>query len=305
MRSGDKILAFGLQISDEFVMWWESNWYWVIFIAIGVFFIVLGLIWVLNSLQRSVNKKTQQLQESQYVLLQKDRLAHIGQISSSIANEINNPLTTLINAVDFLKEDLKNNPNKAEEDLTLLSENANRITQIVKYLMHYGQSSLIEFSPVDLNEILERALRINEVLIHQSKITIQLELAPDLPKVSGDDSRLIHVMIHLLTNAVDALNLKYPNPANGKKRIIIKSWADERTVNMSFKDFGVGISDKNKDLIFKPFFTTKETSPHVYGGTGLGLNICSRIMAEHQASIKVTSEEHEWTEVVLKFKKPV
>lgn len=283
--------------------WWDSN------TQTGFILILIGLIIILiisNLVFRNrLLSRTLQLEESQALLLQKDRLSHIGQITASIAHEINNPLTGIVNGTQFLTESLTVIKDaKIKQDLQMIKENTERITSIVNKLMNYGGNRL-DFRNLNLNELIQKALRLSEAQINQSNIVIEKNLDKNLAQIQGDEDRLIHVVIHVLSNAIDALNLKYPNMSpNMNKLVFITTFMEERFVVAKIRDFGVGISEENKDLIFKPFFSTKPQKVPQYGGSGLGLNICARIMAEHSASIQVHSKEHEWTEVTLKFKTP-
>jgi signal transduction histidine kinase len=283
--------------------WWKSNYDFILVVLL----ILIGLIIVLiisNVIFRNkLIYRTKQLEESQLLLLQKDRLSHIGQIAASIAHEINNPLTGIINGTQFLSELMENTPDsKIKEDIQMVRENTERIMAIVNRLMNYGGSRL-DFVKLNLNEIIEKALRLTEAQFHQSNIVIQKNFDKNLALIHGDEDRLLHVVLHVLSNAIDSLDLKYPKmAANMNKIIMITTFMDDRFIIAKIRDFGMGISDENKDLIFKPFFSTKKETGSRYGGTGLGLNICARIMAEHGASIQIHSKEQEWAEVTLKFK---
>jgi len=124
----------------------------------------------------------------------------------------------------------------------------------------------------DLNDLVRETVALRSIEMDHSKITLQLELEPDLPSVTADRVQLQRVLVNLLTNAIESLGAT----KRRRRKIVIRSQAQgRRDVLLDISDTGIGIDPEEVEHIFDAFFTTKET------GTGLGLALCRTIVEEH------------------------
>ncbi len=208
-----------------------------------------------------------------------NRLASIGELSSGIAHELNNPLTSIIGFSEIVAA--KNLPDDVKKDMGIVISESQRMAIIIKNLLTFARKHPEEKVPVDINSILQSVLTMRAYEQKVNNINVVTHLAADLPKVVGNPFQLQQVFINLIINAeyfmVDA--------HKGGTLTITTKPAGE-IVQVSFADDGPGISSKNLANLFEPFFTTKPIGK----GTGLGLSICYGIVTEHGGRIYAESE---------------
>lgn len=208
-------------------------------------------------------------------LKEKDRLAALGEMSAGLAHEIRNPLAAIKGAAQAL------DPSKVSSDerelLQIMVDEVNRLNKVVSEFLNYAKPFRGTFAPLNLNDAVTRTLQLLE---HDTskEIDLRVDLEADLPDISGDSEQLRQVLINLVLNARDAI------PPQGTLRVSTRATDRSRShVELRVQDTGPGISQKVRDKIFIPFFTTKQR------GTGLGLALCQRIVRDHGGSIDVRS----------------
>jgi two-component system NtrC family sensor kinase len=220
-----------------------------------------------------------------------ERLAAVGRLAAGVVHEINNPLATISACAEALESRVGEGiygagPDVEElrEYLQLIRGEAFRCKQITNGLLDFSRARAVEPAPVNVSEVVESAARL---LAHQKRgaaIRIDVELAGDLPLVSGDMGQLQQAVIILAENAIDAM------PEGGTLTLrTLREEFDEteetEAVVVEVSDTGQGIPEQIRERIFDPFFTTKE----VGRGTGLGLAVCYGIVTEHGGRIGVES----------------
>jgi len=231
-----------------------------------------------------------QLKETQNQLVQSAKMASVGQLAGSIAHEINNPLTGVLNNIQLVKlmDQQKKDLGIPEirDILDAIEESALRCKNITQSLLNFSRAAKGTMQPISLNEIVERVASIIEYEMKLQNISIRKELDADLPLVSGNFQLLQQVIFDMIVNAKWAIERK-AGQAGGT--IIIKSGLDAaaKQAYIAISDTGIGISAENLSKVFNPFFTTKPEGE----GTGLGLSIASGIIREHRGKIEVESEE--------------
>lgn len=224
---------------------------------------------ILYESQKSMNLE---LRKTQKQLIQSEKLAALGQLSASIAHEINNPLGIIKNYLLILSESLKNgDPNRS--NLKAVKEEVDRIARIVKSLLNFCRPKTESMSTLDIAEIINQTIFLVEKQFSKGNIVIKRNLPQDLPKVKGFDDEMKQVFLNLLVNSKDFM------PQGGE--ILVSVQKNEDTVEIEFSDTGSGIQEENISKIFEPFFTTKEAGK----GTGLGLWICYEIIQRHGGTI--------------------
>ena len=244
-----------------------------------------------QDLETKVEQRTQQLKTAHQKLLQSDRLASLGQLSASVAHEINNPLSGVLNLSMLMQRMVKEDglpPGRIEEFRKYLSQVVNettRVGRIVSDLLAFSRRSKPQRAPADLNRIARTTLSLVSHKLKLSNITVEERLRENLPAVSCDASQIQQVVLNLLLNAAQATHSK---PSGHLK---IETTAAQGEVRLSVSDDGEGISPENLSKIFDPFFTTKSDGK----GVGLGLAVSYGIVQTHGGDIEVKSKVGEGT----------
>ena len=255
--------------------------------------------------QRKLTKQNQalseaidQIKETEMQLVQSEKLSSLGRMSAGIIHEINNPLNFSLTGLFALRNKGKKlaPEDRVEYDAIVndIEEGLKRVRNIVSDLRTFTHPGGGTGEPVEAADAADAALRFlgGE---WRDFVTIHQELAPTLA-LWANRNKLIHVLVNLLQNAIDALREK--KFAEGEKPQIWLSGksADGRTL-IIVRDNGPGIDAKIADKIFDPFFTTKEVGK----GMGLGLSICYRIVQGYGGKISVSSEREQFCEFTLDF----
>jgi signal transduction histidine kinase len=218
---------------------------------------------------------------------QKEKWAAIGELSSSIAHEIRNPLASLKSSVEMLREDLV--PKHYKDMLMEIALNEMvRLNRIITDFLTYSRPSHPEMKRIDIHEILDETVEFLKN-VEQNKNTITIEkLYSGSLQVHVDPQKMKQVFWNLGLNALESM------PHGGE--LVISTRHSNGFIHIHFKDSGIGIEEKDIEKIFYPFFTTKEH------GTGLGLAIAYRIVEEHKGRISVESNVGIGTnfEIILK-----
>jgi C4-dicarboxylate-specific signal transduction histidine kinase len=227
-----------------------------------------------------MQRREQELREKQEQLVQAGKLATLGELTTGIAHELNNPLNNIGlfigNAIDLITMGEADAEHVLRE-LSSAMQQIRKANEIISHLRTFGRAATVSREPVGINSIIERSLSLMWGQFHIRQIEVELHLSPDDPIVIGNAIQLEQVFINLLTNARDALE------AAQEKKITVSCTVEHNTVHLSFADTGPGIPQDLEQRIFDPFFTTKD----VGAGTGLGLSITYSIIQEHQGTIVV------------------
>lgn len=267
----------------------------------------------LENRNSELNQALADLKTTQQQLVESEKLASLGQMTAGIAHEINNPINFVQSNVGPLKRDvqdilslleqyanlendydiqLKLNNLKAQyknleidflkEEISQLlngiEEGSKRTAEIVKGLRIFSRMDKNERVSADINECLSSTLVVMKNMT-KAEVTLNIQLAKDLPKIDCYPGKLSQVFMNLITNAVQATKL--PNRQPKDRIITIESAQQNECILIHISDNGAGIPDNIHDKIFEPFFTTKDVGE----GTGLGLSIVHGIVAEHNGTI--------------------
>ncbi|UAL51690.1 MULTISPECIES: ATP-binding protein [Metabacillus] len=228
------------------------------------------------------NDVTQKKRDAE-VILKTEKMSVIGELAASIAHEIRNPLTSIKGFVQFLQEDelMK----QRGEHLRVMSEEIDRINEVVGELLLIAKPQMQTVLSVDLKAVIEDVLTLMKSSALQNNISLVLNHEADLFKVSGNKNHLKQVFINLVKNAIESM------PDGGTVETAIERLADG-SIRISISDEGIGLSQERMEKLGEPFYTTKDK------GTGLGLTVCYKIIREeHAGEILFESEEGRGTTV--------
>jgi len=247
---------------------------------------------------RELEKATAELKKANLRLQELDRLKD--DFISTVTHELRTPLT----AVRSLAEILLTNPNIDAERLEnftgIIIKESDRLIRLVSQILDYEkiQSANLEWviASLDLREVVKDAVISTQQLVHDKNIAIDMDLAENVPAVSGDRDRLIQVMVNLLSNAV-----KFCNPDRGM--IVVRLRAVNDQLRVEVQDNGIGIKPEDQAKIFEPFLQVKNPTLGRPAGTGIGLTITKNIIDFHHGRIWVDSEPGKGT--MLSFELPV
>ena len=237
-----------------------------------------------------------EIKKMQQQLIVQDRLASIGELTSGIAHELNNPLTSIIGFSDFLLK--REMPEDVRGDLSIINSEAQRAARIVDSLLTFARNEPQEKLPVDINGIVEKTLELRAYKQKLDNIHTVPRLAPDLPRIMGNDFQLRQVFLNIIINAEF-----FMVEAHGEGTLTIVTKNAGGSVRISFTDDGPGILPENMPRLFSPFFTTKGVGK----GTGLGLSICHGIIAGHGGKIWAESTPDKGAAFVIElpvYKRP-
>jgi two-component system NtrC family sensor kinase len=244
-----------------------------------------------QQLETKVEDRTQQLKSAHQKLLQTDRLASLGQLSASVAHEINNPIAGVLNLSMLLQRMLKDDGIPVEripefrKYLTQVTNETTRVGRIVSDLLAFSRRSKPQRAPADVNKIVRMTLSLVQHKMKLSGVEVETRLAEDLPAVPCDQSQMQQVALNLLLNAAEATHGK------SERRVLVSTKADGGFVRFAVADNGEGIPPENLAKIFHPFFTTKPEGK----GVGLGLAVSYGIIEAHGGDIEVNSKVGEGT----------
>jgi PAS domain S-box-containing protein len=213
-------------------------------------------------------------------LITQDRLASIGELTSGVAHELNNPLSIISGYSELLlKREL---PADIKSDVDVIISEVERAAKIVDNLLTFARQQPEEKLHIDINGIIENILEIRAYEQKVNNIRTVTNYASDLPNILGNAFQLRQVFVNIIINAEYFMIEKH-----GKGTLTISTERAGDFVRVSIKDDGPGIIQENMGRLFNPFFTTKEVGK----GTGLGLSICHGIIVEHGGKIWAESTQ--------------
>ena len=226
------------------------------------------------------------LREKQEQLVQAGKLATLGELTTGVAHELNNPLNNiglLIGNVIDLIEFGRLDHDRMLRDLRSATQQVRKATEIISHLRTFGRPAPVSREPVSLNETVQSALSLLHEQLRLREIELELDFSPGNPVVMANPIQLEQVFLNLVTNARDAL-------ADAPRKLIGVSTRVERARGRAVvRDTGPGIPPGMERRIFDPFFTTKDVGK----GTGLGLSITYGIIRDHDGSISVENHPGE------------
>ncbi len=241
----------------------------------------------LIALTTELEHKNEELQMMTHQLWQAAKLATIGELTSSIAHELNNPLATVtLRTESLLLEIPPEAPHR--KSLEVIEQEVERMSNLVGNLLQFSRRHGQQISTIDVSEEIEKTLDLMHRHLKNHGINVERDYESNAPMIRADRQQLRQVVLNLVTNASDAM------PEGGTLTVRVQdARANSPGVVIAISDTGSGIAPDDLSRILEPFVTTKPEGK----GTGLGLSICRRIAEEHHGSLEITSEEGKGTTV--------
>jgi PAS domain S-box-containing protein len=218
-----------------------------------------------------------ELQKMQEALLQSEKLAAMGRLTSQIAHELNNPIYGIMNTLELLKTEIPPE-SKRRRILELSLSEIQRLSEMLRNMLSFSKPEEEKRRPVKIDELIEGILLVMEKQMRESNIQVETSFDPDIPEVTASTNQMRQVVLNIFKNAKEAM------PKGGT--LFVKTSKKDHRVLIHIQDTGIGIPEEIKDKIFDAFFTTKQKVK----GVGLGLSVCYGIIKDHGGEIKVESE---------------
>ncbi len=273
-----------------------------------------NLAWT-HTLEERVEQKTRELKRAHEHALHTEKMASIGKMAAVLAHEINNPLSGILTYAKLLRKwmdrpekdrpetdrseadrpETKREalvPNRRQEiceSLDLIASESRRCGDLVRNLLTFSRTTPMNLQATDLNQVVDRSLRLVQHQLDLAGIQAQRQLDPHLPRVLCDAAQIEQVILALVMNALDAL------PQGGNLWLTTSFSREPNQVQIVVRDDGSGIPPEILPRIFEPFLTTKETGR----GVGLGLAISHSILERHSGNIEVQSQVGQGTTFTL------
>jgi signal transduction histidine kinase len=239
---------------------------------------VIGAIEISKDITQEIN--------FQKTMMQQEKLVSIGRLSAGVAHEINNPLTTILTSAMLIQEDLSSD-DPAYEEMQIIANEALRCRKIVTSLLDFARQTQPQKKMNDLNQVVTESILLTQKQGAFKDITVESQLAPDIPELLFDKGQFEQALINLILNAIEA--------TGEGGTITLKSAynQDQRSARLEISDTGMGMNKDQIEKVFEPFFTTKES------GTGLGLSITHGIVEQHGGTIDVESQVGQGTRFII------
>lgn len=219
-------------------------------------------------------------------LLQAEKLAAMGRLTSQIAHELNNPIYGIMNTLELLKSEVPPE-SKRRRILELSLSETVRLSEMLRSMLSFSKPEEEKRIPTKINEIIEGILLVMEKQMREANIRVMTTFQKDLPEIMASTNQIRQVMLNMIKNAKESM------PSGGTMNI--RTMGNAENVMIIIRDTGAGIPEEIRDKIFDAFFTTKQKVK----GVGLGLSVCYGIIKDHGGDIRLESEIGKGTHFII------
>ena len=221
-----------------------------------------------------------------------EKMASLGRVAAGLAHEMRNPLSGINIYLTMLKKILASGRDLDRVDgiISQMEDASSRIEAVIRRVMDFSRPGEPRLVMADINKPVEDAAGLAMTTLHKAGIEMEMHLSPDIPLCRIDPHMIEQVILNLITNAAEAMR-----DSPGRSHISISTASGQDHVEVRVADSGPGVPSGRREKIFEPFFTTKSDS------TGIGLSICSRIVADHGGILKVGDSDMGGAEFVIEF----
>ena len=220
-------------------------------------------------------RAAEELHEAQTELAHAIRLTTLGEMTASIAHEVNQPLAAVVSHAEACLRWLERETpdlDEVREAVESIIKDGKRAGEVIRRVRGLAHKTATQKTPLDVNDVVREVVALVEHELLSRRVSLRMELTPALPAVLADRVQLQQVIINLMMNGIEAMQAVTDRPRD----LVIRSCQDEEhEVLLSVQDRGTGISAESADRLFKAFFTTKSS------GMGMGLSICRSIIEAH------------------------
>ncbi len=225
------------------------------------------------------------LHQAQAELAHVTRVTTLGELTASIAHEVNQPLAAIVTSGEATLRWLAKDPPyiaEAREALGRIIRDSNRASEVVKRLRALAKKTDPLMAPLDINDVIDDVVALVQREVMSHRVRLRLDLGTDLPAAFGDRVQLQQVVINLIMNGIEAMAPVADRP----RELLISSrpHANDRML-VAVRDSGMGVDAETKDRLFTAFFTTK------HDGMGMGLSICRSIIETHGGELWATTND--------------
>ncbi|MFH1077253.1 MAG: PAS domain S-box protein [Pseudomonadota bacterium] len=241
--------------------------------------------------------------EAEQQLMQAAKMATLGQMSTGVAHELNQPLSVLRTISSFFMRKLKRSEPIDHETFSSMVEGVNRhverAAKIIDHMREFGRRSDLQIERVQINDVLKRSCEMFIQQLNLRNINVEWELEDGLPVIMNDAGRIEQVFVNLIINARDAIEEKWQGRLSRELsgKIILKTYSKANKIVIEVSDTGTGFSKDVEEKLFEPFFTTKKVGK----GTGLGLSISYRIIQDYRGTIHAINNEYGGATFIIEF----
>ena len=235
--------------------------------------------------EQNLRASERRYREAQAALAHVTRVTTLGELTASIAHEVNQPLAAVVaNAEACLRWLRRGTPDvdAACRSVKWIIDDGNRAGDVIRRVRALAKKTGLEKMPLDVSDVVREAIPLVQRELISNQILLRMELATSLPMILGDRVQLQQVIINLVMNGIEAMQSVKDRP---RELVIRSDQVETQQVLVSVTDCGVGISAENADQLFNAFFTTKPS------GMGMGLSICRSIVEAHGGRLSIYGNE--------------
>jgi PAS domain S-box-containing protein len=218
------------------------------------------------------------LREAQLELAHANRVATMGQLTSSIAHEVNQPIAAAVTYASAARRFLKAKPpnfREVDDALSLIVKEGNRAGEVVGRIRALIKKAPARRDAVEINDAILEVIALTRTEAANNSVSVRTQLAEGLPRVQGDRVQLQQVLLNLIINAIEAMR----DVGEGERELLICSRSEPDGVSVAVRDSGPGFAPADIDRVFEAFYSTKPS------GMGLGLSICRSIIEAHSGRL--------------------